>query len=415
MKNKINQIIGNKNYIKNYLLPFLLVFTFLLRLIFVFFVRDSGFDNEWGILLNNLIIHKSYSFYSFEGQLIPSVLLPPMYPFFLYSTKMITSFDQDNLLYFVILIQIIFSTYSVYLFYQINKFFFSNNVSFFNTFIFSIIPINVYACGQISSINLQIILTLLFLKFLLIIINNNNLRNIIIFSIVSGILILTRGEFILILALIILFIFFNEKINVNNLLIIGFIVLLIISPYVVRNYKHFNQVIIVKSLGYNLWKGNNKLSKVEGYENFKKTEFSDLRFKVNNIKKDKYYEIKRDKVFLEQALKNLNEDSLYYTKLYFKKFFSFLFININSSYPNYYNFFNIVPIILISILSLPGIYIFYKKSKFENKCIGIYFFINLIIFSFFFILPRYKLILLPIQVIFASNFILYLLKRINKK
>ena len=164
-----------------------------------------------------------------------------------------------------------------------------------------------------------------------------------------------------------------------------------------------------------MWKGNNKLSKVEGYENFEKAEFSDLRFKVNSIEKDKYYEIQRDKVFLEEALKNLNEDSLYYTKLYFKKFFSFFFIDINSTYSNYYNFFHIFPIILISILSLPGMFIFYKKSKFENKCIGIYFFVNLIIFSFFFILPRYKLILLPIQVIFAANFILYLLKRINKK
>ena len=367
MKNKINQIIGNKNYIKNYFLPFLLVFTFLLRLIFVFFVRDSGFDNEWGILLNNLIIHKSYSFYTFNGQLIPSVLLPPMYPFFLYSTKMITSFDHDNLLYFVILIQIIFSTYSVYLFYQINKNFFSNNVSFYNTFIFSIIPLNVYACGQISSINLQIILTLLFLKFLMTITKNNNLKNIIIFSIVSGILILTRGEFILILTLIILFIFLNKKINLNNLVIIGFIVLLIISPYLVRNYKHFNQVIIVKSLGYNLWKGNNKLSKVEGYENFKKAEFFDLKLKISNIQKDKYYEIQRDKVFLEEAVKNLNKDLIYYTKLYFKKFFSFFFIDMNSSYPNYYNLFNIVPMILISILSLPGIFTFYKKKKFENK------------------------------------------------
>ena len=128
MKNKINQIIGNGNNIKYYFLPFLLLLTFLLRLVFVFFVRDTGFDNEWDILLNNLIIHKSYSFYTFNGQLIPSVLLPPMYPFFLYSIKMITSLDQDNLLYSVIIIQIIFSTYSVYLFYQINKNFFSNDV-----------------------------------------------------------------------------------------------------------------------------------------------------------------------------------------------------------------------------------------------------------------------------------------------
>ena len=59
------------------------------------------------------------------------------------------------------------------------------------------------------------------------------------------------------------------------------IVIFLISPYVVRNYIHFNQVFIVKSLGYNLWKGNNQLSLVEGYENLNAIEFS----KLNTVNK----------------------------------------------------------------------------------------------------------------------------------
>ena len=31
-----------------------------------------------------------------------------------------------------------------------------------------------------------------------------------------------------------------------------------------RNYKIFDTITITKSFGYNLWKGNNELSKVEG-------------------------------------------------------------------------------------------------------------------------------------------------------
>ena len=63
------------------------------------------------------------------------------------------------------------------------------------------------------------------------------------------------------------------------------IVFLVISPYVIRNYIHFNQFIIVKSLGYNLWKGNNQLSKVEGYGNFEKQEFKNLHDKVKRLTK----------------------------------------------------------------------------------------------------------------------------------
>ena len=190
---------------------------------------------------------------------------------------------------------------------------------------------------------------------------------------------------------------------------------LIISPYVVRNYIHFDQIFIVKSLGFNLWKGNNELSTVDGFENFNRIEFRNLKFKLDNLKKDKYYEINRDNTFLEEAMNNLTNNSSRYFKLFFKKIFSYFFIDLNSKYLNYYNFFHIFPIILLSILSFPGLIIFYKMNKLENRCIELYLFSNLIIFSIFFILPRYKLIILPIQIILAACFIQYVLNKLNIK
>tara|TARA_Y100000590_G_C15694123_1_gene1004506 strand:- start:355 stop:1581 length:1227 start_codon:yes stop_codon:yes gene_type:complete len=392
----------------------LIVLSFLSRLITVYFVRDFHFDNEWDILLNNLINYKSFSFYNFNGELIPSSYMPPLYPFFLYLINILTSFKEQNLLYSIFFIQILFSTYSVYLFYEINKNFFSNNLCLISSFIFSLVPLNIYACGQISSINLQIFFSLLFLKFLFLIIKKETNRNIIIFGIVSGLLFLTRGEFILIFFLIYFFIIWKNKIKFINLIKILIVIVLVISPYVARNYIHFNQFFLVKSLGYNLWKGNNELSQVEGYENLSKTEFTELNFKISNIKKNKYYEINRDDIFLNQAIKNLNQDSFHYIHLFFKKFVSYYFIDINSSYPNYYNFIHIIPIFLLSILSFPGLFIFCKSKNFENRILSLYLFFSMAIFSIFFILPRYKLAILPIQIILAVCFIEYLIKKLKK-
>ena len=112
-------------------------------------------------------------FYTFDSQLIPSVYMPPLYPFFLYLIKVISTLEENNLLNAIILVQIVLSTYSIYIFYQLNQNFFSDKVSLINSCIYSIIPLNIYACGQISSINLQIFLSLLFLKFLLLLIDNN--------------------------------------------------------------------------------------------------------------------------------------------------------------------------------------------------------------------------------------------------
>ena len=188
MKKNINQILDNIFNIKIYFLFWLIVLSFLLRLATVYFARDThiGHEQEWGILFENLINYKSYSYYIFNDQLIPSVFMPPMYPFFLYLLKVITSFEGENLVYLIIFVQIILSTYSVYIFYQINQNFFSNKLSFINSIIFSIVPLNVYACGQISSVSLQIIFSLLFIKFLLLIIKKQTMKNILIFSIVSG-------------------------------------------------------------------------------------------------------------------------------------------------------------------------------------------------------------------------------------
>ena len=193
------------------------------------------------------------------------------------------------------------------------------------------------------------------------------------------------------------------------------IITLIISPYVARNYYHFNQYFIVKSFGWNLWKGNNELSQVEGYEYLLDKNFSKLYSDLKQIKRDKYYEINRDGFFLNKAITNIKEDPKRYIILVSKKFVSYFFIDINSSYPNYYNLFHIVPILILSLLAFPGLFVFYRQNKFQNNSLILYLLCNLVIFSIFFILPRYKLIILPIQIILAASFLNYILKKIKKK
>ena len=69
-----------KIILKFNLLSGLIVFSFLTRLISVYFFKDAYVENEWGILLDNLINYKSYSFYIFDGQPIPSAYMPPLCP-----------------------------------------------------------------------------------------------------------------------------------------------------------------------------------------------------------------------------------------------------------------------------------------------------------------------------------------------
>jgi hypothetical protein len=98
-----------------------------------------------------------------------------------------------------------------------------------------------------------------------------------------------------------------------------------------------------------------------------------------------------------------------------RKFFSYYFIDLKSVYPNYYNIFHFLPLLFISALSFPGLFTFFREKNLEKRSLGLYLISNLLIFSIFFILPRYKLIILPIQLILAANFITYIVKKYGIK
>ena len=91
-----------------YFIPTLIVISFLARVLFVVFYRDVHIDNEWGVLLDSLIKDKTYSYYKFYNEPIPSAYMPPLYVFFLYFIKIITSFEKTSFVNSIIFLQIIF-------------------------------------------------------------------------------------------------------------------------------------------------------------------------------------------------------------------------------------------------------------------------------------------------------------------
>ena len=140
---------------------------------------------------------------------------------------------------------------------------------------------------------------------------------------------------------------------------------------------------------------------------------NNLQKKIDAISKDKFYEINLDKVFLDQATENIIKEPKRYLILFAKKVASFLFIDIKSSRPNYYNPLHYLPVLLLGITSLIGIFVSDKKSHRLNYLI-IILFANVVIFSSFFILPRYKLIILPLQIIFTNILITYIISMRKK-
>ena len=399
--------LNNYQQLKNketYLLIFLFLFSFFIRIPSIFIFGDTNLENEWKILVNNLNDYgKLYSIlpyllFKFEDFFIPNVFMPPLYAYYLYFFK-VFNFSNEIYILAVLFSQSILSSFSVVIFYIINKLFFSNKISIFGALIFSLFPLHIYACGQISSGILQSFLVVVFFYFFFKTVKKNNFFNICFLSLTSGLLILLRGEFIALFLLSILYIALFFRIKLQSIVMIILLTTVVISPYLIRNIILVDTITITKSLGYNLYKGNNPNSVVEGNARFD----LNLREQINKVPKDNHYDINVDKVFLNEGLKNIKNNPIRYFNLYLKKNFSFIFIDINSSYPNYYHPLHYLPVLFIGITSIIGI-ILSNKNSYQINFLILFFIVNVTIVSVFFILPRYSLAIIPLQIIFSNIF-----------
>ena len=196
----------------------------------------------------------------------------------------------------------------------------------------------------------------------------------------------------------------------KKILLTTLVLAITISPYLIRNYIAFDKIILHSGFGFNVWKAYNPKAKVEGYY----IEEEELISKIENVKKDVNYRINQDKIYLKEAKKYILDDPIKYFKLFLKRIYSFYFLDLNSTYENYYNLLHTLPNLLLSILSILGLIVCKKKNLSLNYLILIMFVI-LFIYSFFAILPRYKIYIIPFQIILSLSFLDFLLKKLIKK
>ena len=385
---------------------FLIIFltAILTRVFSLYFYRDLEVANEWGIILSNLEQYSILSVHSVQGVPVPNIFMPPLYPLFLYSVKFFFN-NTEIFLWAIQFIQILFALISIYLTYKILLEFFSENLSSIGTFIFTIFPLNIYVVSQISSITMQILLLNVFFFSFLKLFKNLDYKYIFMFSISSGFLMLLRGEFFIFVVFSIFYLYLKQK-KLIKMFIIFLITTLVVSPYLYRNYSVFEVITITKSGGYNLLKGNHPNTKVEGTPMFLKVGevVPEVKAKLDDLVQkgpSNDYDLLQDKILLDQAIKFIKEDPLKYIKLYFQKFLSFMFIDINANYTKYYSPIHLVPKLILGITTFIGIILSFNLRINATNYISLYYFANIGLFSIFFILPRYSLSLLTIQVILS--------------
>ena len=405
--NNLSNFINQKNFF------ILLVFFTIVKIIFSNFFGDKILVDEWFIIINNLNNHQTLGYHTINDRVIPSVYMPPLYIYIIYFFNL-TNFSEFISVKIILFLQCIVSGISIYYFFKILKLYFSEKISLLISLAYFFYPLNFYSSSQISSVSFQVSFFIFFIYFYL---AAKTQKQFFLLGVFSGLMTLIRGEFWLLLVLLFFLKFFKKSISFKNFIITLVTLTIIISPTLIRNFITFEQIVLTKSSGYNLWRGNSKTFNVNGE---KEDTGSILEFK-KNLKKELFkknethkYEIIADNYYFEIALKNILKDPSEYFLHYIKKLFSFAVFNPFSNYPNYFHPLVFIPEILISCIALTGIIknIFSKYRSYEFLLITLYY---LFIIPIFFVLPRYKLFILPLYFIFISYFFAFLSKRIFSK
>jgi len=383
------------------ILFFLFISSLVFRIPIIILFGDTNLEYEWLNLVNNLVLHGQLVWQTFDnGFLLPNSWMPPLYAYYLFFFTFF-NLEHHNYITLILFSQVILASASVVFFYEVNKNFFSKKISFYSSLLFSIFPLHLYASSQISSISLQTFLTIVFLYLFYQLVKKRDVTSIILFSIIAGLLILLRGEFWFIFFLSLVYLFVFLKISIKKILLIILISSITASPYLIRNYLIFEKITVLQSFGYNLWKGNHPYAKENSIVEGSMIVNEKIMEKVNNIKIDNFYRTNFDKIFLNIAIENIFHDPLGHIIFGLKKVFSYIFINFKSSDPNYWNILHFLPLLIIGTTSILGIILADKKSRLFNYLVLI-FLINVFIFSTVSIMPRYKLVILPLQIIFTN-------------
>ena len=238
-------------------------------------------ETHYQRIAENILNHHEFSYK--VGQ--PHALRPPLFPFFLSAIYLITGGVHFNS---IRIAQILLSLGIIILLYPLGKHFFDRRIGLLASFIFAVYPSFIFfthlLLTEVLFTFFLILFVYFFLKFLktetikeeeqtnileakrvtsfpLSLIFNTRYRNILLTGLFLGLGALTRSGLYPFLFIAIIFVFFVcrgmliEKLRWASILTIGFI--LVVSPWAIRNYILFKDLVIIDTIGgLNLYLGN---------------------------------------------------------------------------------------------------------------------------------------------------------------
>lgn len=417
-----------KNYIRSLdekqFLVILIIIAVVVRLFAIIVVGDNSFENEFGTLVKNLLNGNGYSYYSVNQngevlaqylknpkKVLPSNYMPPGYPFFLAGFSYLFGTEKGGI-HLIEIIQAIMGTLSIFILLRIYMYKFDKTVARISSLLAVLYPMLVLTSSQISPVNLYLFFNILVVYFLFQLEKEGKYKYSILAGLFMGLLVLSRGQTILYVPFFVIWmIYFLKNTDYKKISTFIFIVILIITPWSIRNYSKFGKLTPLPfSGGLNLWQGNNRHATGTRSE-YTEPGFSitvEMHKKIAKIRHINRYELKKDNIYKTEAVDFILNNPGKFALLSFKKLIYYwgYYWGINFKYPGAKSPFYWLPWFFTLPFFIIGLII---SIKHYNKYIVfyLYFLISTCIVMLFFVIPRYRIFVLPWVFPFAINGFIY--------
>ncbi|MGQ9465576.1 MAG: glycosyltransferase family 39 protein [bacterium] len=294
-------------------------------------------DYEYGEIARNIVAGKGFSRVVITGENpVFTSSHAPLYPYFL---AFFYQWKTKSVAYLVIyLIQALFSILTIYFIYKTARLIFNESVARKAELFIAIYPPLIYYVTKIVPTTIFLFLLAL-TTFLFINSSGKNFLYYLLCGIVQGILILCDPVALVLFPVLLIWFFFDKRINFFQTCLVIFISVIVLLPWTIRNYRvHRAFVPVTTQFGINFWIGNNpnatgtdfyKIKSIQTDEYILMTQTlpADLQDSLNKIS-----EIERARFYLLSGTNFILHNPLKFLSLLIKKFFYYWWFAPSSEY-----------------------------------------------------------------------------------
>lgn len=405
-----------------------LVLALVVRLGAVAAVGDRALAFEFATITENLLAGHGYDFYTVEADgrvseavppgevTLPSAYMPPAYPLFLWALTSLVGTAPAGVVVIEV-VQAFLGVLGCWLIVAIGREWFDERTGLVAALGFALYPVLAFVPSQISAAALYVVLFLLFLWLLARAARTGRLGDAALAGLVGGLNVLARAEFALVLPLALAWLIVARTPGAwRSAGVFAVCAVAVLVPWTVRNAVVVEKATpLTTSGGWNLWVGHmpGAVGTHVSYAVPVPTPVPEVERAIEAVPVSDRYEADVDAVYGRAAREQIAADPLRSIRLGARKLWLFWghFGGDDVAYPGaasplfWGSWWLLVPPFLV------GLWRSMRETPRRHGFLYAYLAVQSAVAAVFFVLPRYRLAVIPVMLLFAAHATLWVWDR----